>query len=157
MPNPDDPEDTREDDYGGEAMQWKKVLDRAVRRIDRLEGYVGPPKPKKRALSPIPIPMKDLPLAAEPPKGRRTAAARSRASRGETASKRTLQPAPVIREETRPETLDDLDLDLLGEGDGQMDGGEVEEDMMDTDPDGTDDGDLTEDDFSYADPYATVR
>ena len=164
VPNPDDPEDTREDDYGGEAMQWKKVLDRAVRRIDRLEGYVAPKKPRKRALSPLsaamPLPLKDIPITAEVPKGRRGAAARARANREGAARKRTLQPAPVIREEeeeTRqpPETLDDLDLDLLGEGEGHL--GEGEDEMMDSDPNETDDGDLTEDDFSYADPYATVR
>ena len=165
VPNPLIEED-KEEDFGAEAVQRKKVIDRALRRLDRLEGgdgkifsALGGGGPNKNAEKPS---FREATVAGPTRRGRggsRGGAMRS-VSKGRGGARRrgSLQPvmsAPVEEleevEEERPETLDDLDLDLLGEGK------EGEEEMLDSDPDGTDDEDLTEDDFSHANPYADMK
>ena len=95
-----------EEDYGGEAMQRKKVLDRAARRLTREERG-GP--------------LKSLTRASEARK-RKLANGSGHEERGRklsrTQSKSRLRGGLHSRNpgDNQGEALDDLDLDLLGEG-----------------------------------------
>ena len=94
-----------EEDYGGEAMQCKKVLDRAARRLTREE-RPGPFKPLTQNLK---------------PQKRKLANGGRHEDRGRklsrTRSKSRLRGGPftAAQGDTQGEALDDLDLDLLGE------------------------------------------
>ena len=144
VPNRDRLESDDEEDYGGEALERKKALDRAIRRLGRKDGIYIPRKPQDSKDS-----LKPLPGAANGSRVNQLTGAKGkgRNSSRNTSRRRSLQPlAPA---ETRSEILDDLDMDLLGEGPGEYDT------SMDSDSDGTEP--FVEHDFSYADPYATVR
>jgi hypothetical protein len=128
------------EDYGGEAMYRKRVLSRALRRLGREDGSMPRLRPDIK---------ESTNLLSHSSNGQRNSHTSVRnKSRG---ARRSVQPAIA---EAASEGLDALDMDLLGEGPGGME----DESMMYSDPnDQTDDGDLTEDDFSFADPYASVK
>ena len=132
VPNPNE-----DFDFGGEALKHKKVLDRALRRLGREEqgGSIG-------ALS------KNL--------GRRRPVERDEKSklvngRSNGKRRRINEPREAQQQDATEDTasgqgagLDDLDLDLLGEGRGE---GQAEEESNNEESGGddTEDGDLTED------------
>lgn len=121
-----------EDDFGGEANMHRKILSRAIRRLARDDG-IEFPEVKDVTEPPAKAP-------AQQTNGTKPAPARRSRAKKPAAALPTDQSLPT-RE------LDDLDMDLLqGEGD-EIVLSSAEED----------DGDSTEDDFSYADPYATLK
>ena len=132
VPNPEE-----DFDFGGEALRHKKVLDRALRRLARQEGG-----------GPIGVPSRKL-------RYQRTAdlQTKGRVVNGRSGRKRRRSSGPEApRQEGvadpsqggRSADLDDLDLDLLGEGRG--DGhGEEESHNEESGGDDTEDGDLTDD------------
>lgn len=102
VPNPGEGED-----YGGEAVRHRKVIDRALRRLEREESggalvmLAHGLKPRKRKLEVL--------QQEEEPK--------SQASRMRTKGPRGRDSRPAASAEEQGDALDDLDLDLLGEGD----------------------------------------
>ena len=122
------------EDFGEEALAYKKAVDRAIRRLSRLENGVS-----------------SVGMARQSRKGQRkgrgypeddgkTGAHRKR--RKETGG-RTLGPDGNDEGGRREEGLDDLDLALLGEGQDEDD--EMEDESgVDA---GTDDGAMTEDEI----------
>lgn len=136
----------QDEDFGGEAMRWKKIFDRVLRRMDRAEG--GGPTTKMAIKGEGQDPAHPSSTMGRG-KGGRGGGAKARAA----GRRRSVQPSMPVADLGRAETLDDLDLDLLGEGGGG------DEEMLDSDPNETDEADLTEveDDFAYADPYAGVQ
>ena len=99
VPNPGE-----EEDYGGEAVRYKKIIDRTLRRLDREESGAALGllthglKPRKRKLEAWP--------QEEEPK--------EKGSRARTKGARARELRPAVEQ---GDALDDLDLDLLGEGD----------------------------------------
>ena len=118
-----------EDDFGGESLRCKKVVDRAIRRLSRSGGG-------KAAASLV----KNYQTNGQKygkganPRGTRTTNVRKPASapRGNIRSR---------SERKKEEHLDDLDLELLGDKEDEQD-----EDSVLDESDG-DDGDLTEEDM----------
>ena len=193
-------DEDQEEDFGAEAAQKQKILNRALRRLDRLEGGDGKNLSffrggdnVKLSRSMEKITMREGAATGRSGRGRGSRGGgrgSGRGSRGGARRKSAYRhhnhqqqqsappPPPIAAAPTagsteemeedidddegqRPETLDDLDLDLLGEGQAEGEGDEGE-DMLDSpdpdpDPDGTDDDDLTEDDFSHANPYADMK
>ena len=103
------PHPMEEQDYGGEAMQRKKVLDRAMRRLAR-EDRDGPLKQLSRSLEP----RKQKATNGghderHEERGRKLSRTRSKSRLGRGLH--TMNPG-----DSQGEALDDLDLDLLGEG-----------------------------------------
>ena len=126
LPNSDEDED-----YGEEAHELKKVLDRAVRRLER-EGNANrlatDYRKRKRKLDDQATEDERL----EPPSRKRYKSTEDRRTRVKGRGK--------FGGESRDETLDDLDLDLLGESrDEEQMEEELEDDSGDDDSD-----DLTE-------------
>ena len=172
-----------EEDFGAEALKWQKVVQRAVRRLNRQEGFIEPHCPKIIQEEPLAEPSPPVPSG----RSRRGGLGVGRGRGGRRRSAQPVHRIPTLVEE-RTGTLDDLDLDLLGEGEGEGEGqleveaelGGAEDDtMMDAEindigevgggnesdmgmvlgkesDDETDEAELTEDDFFNADPYATV-
>lgn len=132
IPNPE----KEDNDYGGEALEQKKVLDRAQRRLTRADDNKSPSRTDQDDLVKM-----------------RTSVSINR--HGGTANiynkhRRVRGGQPVLSDDLarirglQEGELDDLDLDLLGEGRA---GEHVDEESNeDTDMDGTEEGyDLTED------------
>ena len=114
----------RFEDYGEEALAYKKAIDRAVRRLYREEnrGSLGR-------------------LAKSYRKGKRRWRAYAD-DEGRSRKRRKDDGGRGVDEERDEEALDDLDRDLLGEG--REDDDEMDEDSR-TDESEGEDGDLTED------------
>lgn len=117
------------EDFGEEAISYKKAIDRAVRRLYReenggsLDSLVKGYRKRKRK-------SRMYPEGIDPD-------GRSRKRRKDDISHSVgIDGFPDARR--REEALDDLDLALLGEG-------QDEEDEMDEDMDDSDEGDVTED------------
>ena len=115
------------DDFGEEALSYKKAIDRAVRRLHRQENSMssGTANKHHQEKKRMPRDNKNNGISKRRPKDRSSRGA------GFSGNHRRVQ---------REETLDDLDLALLGEG-------QDEDDEMDYDSgmDDTEDADLTED------------
>ena len=127
MPNLDEAED-----FGEEALAYKKAIDRAMRRLYREEnrgalgGMVEGYRKRKRKSRGYPD--------DEEKDGR----SRKRRRDG---SRHGMRGADRSRDEVKPDDdLDDLDRALLGEG------GDDDQDEEDSDDSEGDDGDITEDD-----------
>lgn len=128
------------DDFGADAQHYRKVLQRSIRRLARDDG--------------IEYPVVDNPPPPKPPpqaNGTRSTPAAKGRSRPSAKKPGQVTAANVKDDSPRAEDLDDLDMDLLGEGPPGME----DETMLSSGE--SDDGDVTEDDFAYADPYATLK
>lgn len=139
-------EDDVDEDFGGEALEQKKVIDRAVRRVGRQDGSLPSRQADESMESSKPMPAtangsRVSQLSGAKGKGRNSSRNPSR--------RRSLQ--PLMPSEAKSDALDDLDMDLLGEGNGGIEyESSTESDSDVTEP-------YLDHDFSYADPYATVR
>ncbi|MCJ1419027.1 hypothetical protein MMC32_005378 [Xylographa parallela] len=127
VPNPGE-----ENDFAGEALRHKKVIERARRRLARADrgdrsqhGLHGSPGRKRRPAMESKGGLLALGMSRENSKGRESQDLRH-AGRNEDHNE-------------EEETLDDLDLDLLGEGRGEDQGDD--ESMDDSGMDETEDGD----------------
>lgn len=129
-------EDFEDNTFGAEAHHYKKLLQRSMRRLARDDGID------------FPI-VGDLAPLRKPPQTNGTRSTPAAKSRSRPSTKKPEQ--PTIKDSPHAEDLDDLDMDLLGEGQPGMD----DETMLSSGE--SDDGDMTEDDFAYADPYATLK
>ena len=114
----------RSEDYGEEALAYKKAIDRAVRRLYREEngGSLGG-------------------LAKSYRKAKRRSAAYAD-DEGRSRKRRKDDGSRGVDVERDEEALDDLDRDLLGEG--REDDDEMDEDSRTDETEG-EDGELTED------------
>ena len=131
------PNQEEDSDFGGEALRHKKVLDRALRRLARQEegGSRGALSSKLRRERTVDVQIKSRVI-----NGRSGRKRRRSSGPGESRQEVVADPS----QGGQSAGLDDLDLDLLGEGRG--DGhGEEESHNEESGGDDTEDGDLTED------------
>ena len=131
------PNQEEDSDFGGEALKHKKVLDRALRRLTRQEegGSLGGLCRKLRRERTV-----DMQIQRRVINGRFGRKRRGSIGPGEPRQEVVADPS----QGGQSVGLDDLDLDLLGEGRG--DGhGEEESHNEESGGDDTEDGDLTED------------
>ena len=103
VPNPNEDED-----YGGEALKHKKVIDRAIRRLAR-EGQFSSLSDLSHNLRPHKRKARDYDDFDVREKGK------SRKRNKTVGDPRSLQAAESHENGSQGEGLDDLDLDLLGE------------------------------------------
>ena len=120
-----------QDDFGGNAHHYKKVLQRSIRRLARDDG--------------IELTSYEFMSSAKPQQTNGTKAPTKPRPRPVAKKSGSMNPAKISMP---ADDLDDLDMDLLGEG---------QDDTVISSGADSDDAELTEDDFSYADPYATVK
>ena len=113
VPGPDE-----EDDFGAEALKWKKVLDRATRRLYR--GQEGAPDTQNYVMESLNqgITKQAKESAQHMPVKRRQ---NGRGSKQANGAKTRKPRASAVKPQA--EGLDDLDMELLGEAqeDGDMD------------------------------------
>ena len=117
-----------EDDYGEQALRYRKVVERSIRRLGRAEGAKPVPTMAKK----LP-PERRKPVRNAAPPSRRSTAARKPA----TAPRSKPRSRPSRKQE---EQLDDLDLELLGDKEDEPDDSIMDESEAE-------DVDLTEDDL----------
>ena len=149
------PNSHEEEDFGGEALKHKKVVDRAIRRLARD----GQPSPLTNLTQTLQVRRRkargyddDAIGTVRERRVTTTSHGRQPNKRGKSIGKASLQP-PLEEsrsrsrgaQESQEDGLDDLDLDLLGESRDENEKGEGEEGDEESGIDDTEEGEGDDD------------